>query len=51
MERGSRKRSASAGSEKMELMTGKNGRTLFERPKPTMGPRADGRRKSFNITT
>jgi len=35
MERGSRKRSSFAGSEKMESwwQIGKNGRTLFDRPK------------------
>ena len=46
MERGSRKRSLSAGSEKMERVGGrleKNGRTLFDRPKPTVGCSASGR--------
>ena len=41
LERGSRKRSSSAGSEKMERVGGrweKNGRTLFHRPKPTEAP-------------
>jgi len=43
-ERGSRKRSSSAGSEKMESWwhIGKNGRTLFDRPKPTVGCSANG---------
>ena len=47
MERVSRKRSSSAGREKMESwwQTGKNGRTLFERPKPTVGCSANGRRR------
>jgi hypothetical protein len=46
MERGSRKRSSSARSEKMEreLVTEKNGRMLFDRPKPTVGCSANGRR-------
>ena len=47
-ERGSRKRSSSAGSEKMERVVwqiGKNGRTLFDRPKPTVGCSANGRRR------
>ena len=38
MEKGSRKRFSSAGSEKMERVGDrqeKNGRTLFDRPKPT----------------
>jgi len=46
--RGSRKRSSSAGSEKMERVGGrqeKNGRTLFDRPKPTVGCSANGRRR------
>jgi len=45
MERGSRNRSSSAGSEKMESwwQMGKNGRTLFDRPKPTVGCSAKGR--------
>jgi hypothetical protein len=47
MERGSRKRSSSAGSEKMERESwwqiGKNGRTLFDRPKLTVGCSANGR--------
>jgi len=49
MERGSRKKSSSAGSEKMERVGGrqeKNGRTLFDRPKPTVGYGANGRRSS-----
>jgi hypothetical protein len=48
MERGSRKRSSSAGSEKMERVGdryGKNGRKLFDRPKPTVGCNANGRRR------
>jgi len=48
MERGSRKRSSSAGSEKMERVGGryeKNGRRVFDRPKPTMGCSANGRRR------
>jgi len=47
MERGSRKRSLIAGSEKMESwwQIGKNGRTLFDRPKPTVGCSANGRRR------
>ena len=28
-----------------ELVTGKNGRTLFDRPKPTVGCSASGRRR------
>jgi len=44
MKRGSRKRSLSAGSEKMELVADrKNGRTLFDRPKSTVGCSANGR--------
>jgi len=46
MERGSRKRSSSAGSKKMERFGGrweKNGRTLFDRPKTTVGCSANGR--------
>jgi len=42
------KRSSSAGSEKMERVGGrqeKNGRTLFERPKHTVGCSANGRRR------
>ena len=46
MERGSRKRSLSAGSEKMERVGGRwgagNGRTLFDRPKTTVGCSANG---------
>ena len=48
MERGSKKRSSSTGSEKMERVGGryeKNGRTLFDRPKPTVGCSVNGRRK------
>jgi hypothetical protein len=39
MERGSRKRSSSARSEKMERAGDieKDGRMFFERPKPTVG--------------
>jgi len=49
MEKGSRKRSASAGSEKMEIwwQIGKNGRTLFDRLKPTVGCSANGRRSTI----
>jgi len=43
MERGSRKRSSSAGSEKLERVGGRHGRTLFDRPKPTVGCSANGR--------
>ena len=46
MERGSRKRSSSAGSEKMESVDdrwGKNGRILFDLTKPTVGCSANGR--------
>jgi len=37
-----------AGSENMESwwQIGKNGRTLFDRPKPTVGYSANGRRRS-----
>jgi len=48
LERGNRKRSSSAGSEKMGeswWQIGKNGRTLFDRPKPTVGCSANGRRR------
>jgi len=48
MERGSIKRSSSAGSQKTERVGGswkKNGRTLFDRPKPTVGCSANGRRR------
>ena len=47
MERRSRKRSSSAGSEKMERVgdTGKNREVLFKRPKPTAGCSANGRRR------
>ena len=48
MEGGSRKRSSSAGIEKMKRVGGrweKNGRTLFDRPKPTEGCSANGRRR------
>ena len=47
MERGSTKRSSSAGSQKMELVADrkKNGRTLFDRPKPAVGCSANGRRR------
>jgi hypothetical protein len=30
---------------------GKNGRTLFDRPKPTVGCSADGRRRRINLFT
>jgi hypothetical protein len=45
MERGSRKRSSGARSEKMERVGdrwGKNGGILFDRPKPTAGCRGNG---------
>ena len=44
--RGSRKRSSSARNEKMERAGDieKNGRILFDRPKPTVGCSANGRR-------
>ena len=48
MERGSRMRSSSAGSEKMEKdgdRQEKNGRTYFDRPKPTAGCSANERRR------
>ena len=48
METGSRKRSSSAGSEKMERVGGRqeeNERTLFDRPKSTVGCSANGRRR------
>jgi hypothetical protein len=48
------KRSSSAGSEKMERVgdtTGKNGEVLFDRPKPTAGCSANGRRRGmYKIT-
>jgi hypothetical protein len=46
MERRGRKGSASARSEEMETAgeIGKNGRILFDRPKPTVGCSANGRR-------
>ena len=43
MERGSRKRSSSAGESWWQI--GKNGRTLFDRPKPKVGCSANGRRR------
>jgi len=49
MERGSRKRSSSAGSEEMERVGGrwgKMGTTLIDRPKRTVGCSANGRRRS-----
>ena len=47
MER-SRKRSSSAGSEKWrEVVIGKNGEVLFDRPKPTAGCSANGRRRKL----
>jgi hypothetical protein len=47
MERGSRKRSLSARSEKMERVGDrKNGRILFDRAKPTVGCSAKGRRRT-----
>jgi hypothetical protein len=46
MERRSRKRSSSAGSEKMERVGDrKNGEVLFDRPKPTTGCSANRRRR------
>jgi hypothetical protein len=48
MERGSRERSSSGGSEKMERVgekKKKNGRTLFDRPKPAVGCSANGRKR------
>jgi hypothetical protein len=48
MERGNTKRSLSAGSEKVERdcdRQKKNGRALFNRPKPTVGCSANGRRR------
>jgi len=53
MERGSRKRSSSAGNEKMDRVCGrfgKNGRTLFDGPKPTVGFSANGRRRISLLT-
>ena len=50
MERGSRERSSSAGSEKMERVGNgqkKNGSILFDRPKPTAGCSANGIRRSM----
>ena len=52
MERGSRKRPSSAGSEKMERVCGrwgKNGRTFFDRPKPTVGCSANERRRRRSL--
>ena len=46
MERGSRKRSSSAGGEKIWWQIGKNGRTLFDRQKPAAGCSASGRRRA-----
>jgi len=53
MERGSRKRSSSAGSEKMESwwQIGKNGRKLFDMPRPTVGCSANGRRRRIESNT
>ena len=54
MERGSRKRSSSAGSEKMERVGAglKNGRILCDTPKSTAGCSASGRiRKISQHTT
>jgi hypothetical protein len=46
MERRSKKRSSSAGSEKMGRFGDReNGGALFDRPKPTMGCSANGRRR------
>ena len=50
MERRNRKRSSSVGSEKMERVgkqIGQNGGTLFDRPKPTTGFSANGRRRRY----
>jgi len=44
MERGSRKRTSSAGSENTERVGG-NGRILLDRPKPPVGCSANGRRR------
>jgi hypothetical protein len=52
MERRSRNRSSSAGSEMMERVgnkIGKNGELLLDRPKPTAGCSANGRRNIFFI--
>jgi hypothetical protein len=51
VERRSRKRSSSAGSEKMEIVGDrqeKNGEVLFDRPKPTAGCSANGRRRRMD---
>jgi hypothetical protein len=46
MERRSRKRSSSVGSEKMKRVGDReNGEVLFDRPKPTAGCSANGRRR------
>ena len=46
MEKGSRKSSSSTGSEKIELVADrKNGRTLFDRSKPSVGCSGNGRRR------
>jgi len=50
MERGSRKRSSSAGSEKMGRFGGRQekiGKTLFNRPNPAVGCSANGRRRIY----
>jgi hypothetical protein len=51
MERASRRRSSSAGSEKMERDSDKqkkNGRTSFNRPRLTAGCSANGRRRRYS---
>jgi hypothetical protein len=48
MKKRSRKRSSSAGSEKKEIISDrkeKNGEVIFDRPKPTAGCSANGRRR------
>ena len=45
MERGSRKRASSAGNGESWWQIGKNGRILFDRPKPTVGCSGNGRRR------
>jgi len=51
MERRSRKRSSSAGSEKMEAVGDRQGKieVLFDRPKPTASCSANGRRRNVII--
>jgi len=46
IEKGSRKRSSSAGSEKLEIVGGRQEKIeghCFDRPKPTVGCSANGR--------